>query len=301
MSISGAFLQSRGWEAFQKLLGKEVRRLDGSLVIKHDIGLGMHYWYCPRGPLPTTLPSEAIFFRYDAPEEITNYPITKLPNFRPAPHDVQPSTTIILDLTKTEEQLLSEMHPKTRYNIKVAERHGVTVEIGGSELLETFFSLLQSTTERNIFRAHAKSYYQKMLKQTPSPSDSPSGRGSVEAKFFLALARVDNKPSAIALMVDFNDTRTYLHGASDYTLRESMAPFALHWYLINDAKKRGLTAYDFWGIATTDNPKEPLAGVTRFKKGWGGDIVRYPQTMDLVMRPVKYAFYRLVHRLITRR
>lgn len=288
MPSSGAFLQSRGWEAFQQSLGKEVRRLDGSLVIKQEIGLGMHYWYCPRGPLPKILPSEAIFFRYDAPQEVSNFhsPTT---NYRPAPHDVQPRTTIILDLTKSEEQLLKEMHPKTRYNIKVAERRGVTVEIGGAEMLEIFFSLLQSTTERNIFRAHAKLYYQKMLQQTP------------DVNVFFALARVDNKPSAIALMIDHNGTRTYLHGASDYQLRDAMAPFALHWHLVKEAKKRGLVAYDFWGIAPTDNPSEPLAGVTRFKKGWGGDIVRYPQTVDFVLHPIKYAFYRLVHRLITRR
>ena len=299
MPTSGAFLQSRGWEAFQQLLGKEVRRIDGTLIIKQEIGLGMHYWYCPRGPLPDgpdgvrsgIRNDDAIFLRFDSVIEChKQIPDSRSDPIRIAPHDVQPRTTIILDLTKSEEQLLQAMHPKTRYNIKVASRRGVTIEIGGAELLETFFSLLRSTTERNIFRAHPKSYYQKML-----------ATRDTDVNIFFALARVDNKPAAMALMIDFNGARTYLHGASDYQLRDAMAPFALHWHLIKDAKKRGLTAYDFWGIAPTDNPSEPLAGVTRFKKGWGGDIVRYPQTTDIVLHPIKYAFYRLVHRLITRR
>lgn len=286
---SGAFLQSAAWEAFQKSLGREVRRFDGTLMIKQTIGLGMRYWYCPRAPLPKNFPTEAIFVRHDAPHEQSNYPITQLPNYRFAPHNVQPPTTIIIDLKKTEAELLQAMHPKTRYNIRVSERRGVTVQVGGAEMAETFWQMLQATSQRDQFRSHQKSYYQKML--TAKDSDT---------NFFFALAKVDNQCAAIALMVDYDGARTYLHGASDHSLRASMAPFALHWWLIKEAKNRGLMEYDFWGIASTDDPSEPLAGVTRFKKGWGGDIVSYPQTVDIVLCPMKYAFYRLVHRLITR-
>ena len=277
-----SFLQSHGWEAFQRSLGKEVYRGEG-LLIKQTIGLGMHYWYGGRG-VATKAPDDAVFLRLDLPEE------QPIKNLVVAPHDVQPRTSIILDLTKPEDVLLAEMHQKTRYNIRVAERRGVTVAFHGVEALETFWQLLEATTGRNAFRGHGKMYYQKMLGEL----------ADAELKIFLAIASVDGKSAAAALMVDYAGTRTYLHGASDYHLREAMAPYALHWHLIKDAKAKGIVAYDFWGIAPTDDPKEKLAGVTRFKKGWGGEIVHYPKTQDLILRPWKYRIYRLARRLLTR-
>lgn len=295
MVRSGAFLQSIGWGNFQRSLGKEVKRIDGVVLVKQELGFGFSYWYCPRGELKT-LPTDTIFVRHDQPVEADNYPITQLPNYRIAPHDVQPRTTIILDLKKSEETLLKEMHEKTRYNIRVAERRGVQVEVAGAEAFETFWQLLQITTARDQFRSHAKSYYQKMLQDHHDPN----------LQIFLAIARVEGKPAASALMIDFAGTRTYLHGASDHTLRDAMAPYALHWFLIKDAKAKGLQAYDLWGIApdpsTGSGPAADhrLAGVTRFKKGWGGEVVRYPQTQDLILRPWKYRMYQLARKFLAR-
>ncbi len=316
---SGAFLQSWGWGEFQKSLGKEIeRRGDEStwlgLFIKQEIGLGFSYWYCPRGPIETygvrsgignfvsaQRSKGVVFVRFDSPDEIfpTNVDFfsTPIPDSRPdpiravqAPHDVQPRTTILLDLKKPLTDLQSDMHPKTRYNIRVAERHRVSFQTGGEELFEEFWAMLTTTTNRNAFRSHAKSYYQKMLQ----------GHHDPDLHIFVALARVDGKPAASAIMIDFAGTRTYLHGASDYALRDAMAPFALHAKLIADAQQKGMHYYDWWGIAPTDNPKEPLAGVTRFKKAWGGDIVRYPETKDCILNPMKYRFYRFIHRLMIR-
>ncbi len=285
---SGAFLQSKGWEAFQVSLGKTVHR-GSALMVHQDVGFGITYWYCGRA-IPDQVSDDAAFIRVDFPTDPSQLPSYPITNYQPqpAPHDVQPRTTIIIDLTKTTDDLLKEMHPKTRYNIKVAEKRGVIVEQVGSENFEEFWTLLEATTERDAFRSHAKSYYQKMLED----------HGDAELKIFLAIARVDGRPAAAALMLDYAGTRTYLHGASDYALRDAMAPYALHWQLMQDAKTKGLKAYDLWGIAPTDAPNEPLAGVTRFKKGWGGEVLRYPQTQDLILRPWKYRIYRFVHRLL---
>ena len=274
-----SFFQSVGWEAFQKSLGKIVHR-DGVLMIRNDIGLGIHYWYCGRA-IATKAPDNATFIRVDLPMGHT------LPRAVDAPHDVQPRTTILLDLTKAEDQLQAEMHPKTRYNIRVAEKRGVIVEFVGAEGFEEFWKLLEATTERDAFRAHPKTYYQKMLQD----------HGDTEFKIFLAIARVNGQAAAAALMIDYAGTRTYLHGASNHALRDAMAPYALHWQLIQDAKSKGLKTYDWWGIAPTDDPKERLAGVTRFKKGWGGEVVRYPKTQDLILRPLAYKLYRLLRRM----
>lgn len=299
---SGAFLQSKGWEAFQRSLGKEIKRIklekegerESVLMVGQEVGLGIHYWYCGRGELAEKIKKEnvgemggAAFVRWDSPALVSpSFSLSPAFPHSAAPHDVQPRTTIIIDLTKTSDDLLKEMHPKTRYNIKVAEKRGVAVEQVGSEGFEEFWTLLEATTERDAFRSHAKSYYQKMLED----------HGDAELKIFLAIARVDGRPAAAALMLDYAGTRTYLHGASDYTLRDAMAPYALHWQLMQDAKTKGLKAYDLWGIAPTDDPSEPLAGVTRFKKGWGGEVLRYPATQDLILRPWKYKLYRFLRR-----
>ncbi|MEK7105478.1 MAG: peptidoglycan bridge formation glycyltransferase FemA/FemB family protein [Patescibacteria group bacterium] len=288
---SGSFLQSWGWGEFQKSLGRAVNRKEGdgwvAAMRQSPIGLGLNYWYGARAPIGgidlETLKKDfprATFLRFDFPDSVPE-------NLVPAPHDVQPRTTIIVDLKKFEEELLKEMHPKTRYNIRVAERSGVTVKLGGEELFEDFWKLLQHTTERNEFRPHPKEYYRKMIADHQDP----------ELKIFLAAAMVDGVPVAMAIMCDFGGTRTYLHGALDYALRDRMAPFALHWELMKEAKELGITVYDFWGIAPTDDPKERLAGVTRFKRGWGGEVVRYPQTRDFILQPFAYRLYRLIHRL----
>ena len=288
---SGSFLQSVGWAAFQTKAGKHVKQLEldnGSItsVQEQSLGFGLHYVYIARGPIGELnfnalkkAAGYATFIRLDLPVE--NYPITQLSNYQPAPHNVQPPTTIILDLTQGEETLLAQMHEKTRYNIRVAERHGIEV---GKGSVDEFLSLLRETSARDKFRAHPDAYYRAML----------ADHGDPDLKIFLAVARHEGKAVAAAIFCDFGKTRTYLHGASSYEHRNLMAPYALQWHMIKAAKAAGLTHYDFWGIANSDDPAEPLAGVTRFKKGWGGEIIRYAPTMDLILKPWRYRLYRLL-------
>lgn len=262
-------------------------------MFRHDLGFGFGYWYIPRGPIIASKDFQEVmsqlinstsnftFLRID----LSLLPSYQLPFtiYQPSPHNIQPSTTILLDLTKSEEQLIHEMHEKTRYNIRVAERHGITVEEG---TIDEFLDLLHETSARDQFRAHGDTYYRQML----------DDHGDVDLKISLKISRHEGKAIAAAIICDFGKTRTYLHGASSYGHRHLMAPYALQWQLIKEAKVKGLRAYDFWGIASTDDPCEPLAGVTRFKKGWGGEIVHYAPTVDLVLKPWRYRLYRLAQR-----
>lgn len=274
-----SFLQSEGWGAFQRSLGKQVRR-DGCQLIRQELGFGFHYWYCPRGELKT-LPTDGLFVRMDPLVERYDR------SARPAPHFVQPPTSLLLNLTQTQEELLAQMHEKTRYNIRLSERNGVTVGTGD---VEEFLALMQETSRRDQFRAHGDDYYRTML----------ADHGDPRLKIFLVIARREGRALAAGIFCDYEQTRTYLHGASSYEERALMAPYALHWKMILEAKAKGLRVYDFWGIAASEDPGEPLAGVTRFKKGFGGKIVRYPTTIDLVLKPWQYRAYRLVHSLRSR-
>lgn len=193
--------------------------------------------------------------------------------------EISPSHTLITDLTKSEPDLLASMHEKTRYNVRLAERKGVTVSIG-TDSIDAVWPLFEQTASRGQFRLHLKSYYEKML---------------ASGVVFIATAKVGDQVVAANLMVDFDGTRTYLHGASGETHRNVMAPFLLHWELIKDAKRKGIAAYDWWGVAPEGaDESHPWNGITRFKLGFGGERLDSAGTFDFIARPLEYTIYRII-------
>ncbi len=342
----GSFLQSFEWGEFQKSLGRKIWRIKNddfqASIIQHRLPFGRNYLYCPRGPvfdfqrsnlqniiarLKEVRPPEmkgVIFFRID-PEVMMGQgseDILKEFDFRKSFKEIQPKRTLILDLTKSENEILAGMHQKTRYNIRVAERHGVKFSIfpsdfacertrwraGNSQFsinpkmsndqnFEIFWKLLEQTTKRDKFRPHPKNYYQKMLgtlSEVESPNISAISGGSTSenksvAKLFLA--EYQNKIIAANIVIFFGNRATYLHGASDFEYRNLMAPYLLHWQQILEAKKGGLSEYDFWGI---DEKKWP--GLTRFKKGFGGKELEYIGAWDLVFDKKLYRVYKAGNR-----
>ncbi|MBU0646264.1 peptidoglycan bridge formation glycyltransferase FemA/FemB family protein [Patescibacteria group bacterium] len=300
---SGAFLHSWSWGEFQKATGKEIARLGdekgAALLIETELPMGQSYWYCPRGPvgevgkdltqvvnglIKVGKDKPAIFLRHDCPD----------PSGQPLGKEVmvvQPPDTLILDLEQEEKMLLAKMHPKTRYNIRLAEKKGVKVELGVGEFTDEIWAVFAMTAGRDQFRLHPRQYYEQMLKELNSD----------DCRAFLAVAEYENQVIAANIMIDSFGTRTYLHGASSNEQRNVMAPYLLHWELIKDAKKKGLKAYDWWGIAPAGAKNHPWAGVTRFKKGFGGRELSYPGTYDIVWHPVWYALYGIVRKLRRRK
>ncbi len=188
------------------------------------------------------------------------------------------------------------MHEKWRYNIRLAERKGVKVFMAGSHdpsALEIFWQLMSETTERDGFRAHDKEYYRLML-ETLSGDPATDGKKRPVAR--LLFAEHDGKVLAANLMLYFGTTAIYLHGASSRSRREVMAPQALHWQAIQDAKFWGYTDYDFWGVALEGAEDHAWAGITRFKRGFGGRYVSYPGTYDLPLDRFWYTVYAFARR-----
>ncbi|EKD33184.1 MAG: hypothetical protein ACD_76C00076G0003 [uncultured bacterium] len=302
---SGAFLHSWEWADFRTSEGFDAVRfviydknnetIGFAICERRKIGLGLSYLYCPKGPIVSkdyensvrelakfAMPAfdpKIIFFRFEPHSE--NNISWQGKDIRKTSH-IQPSATLMVDLNKSEEDLLGEMHQKTRYNIKVASKHGVSVKIKSGDL-SLFIKLLKETANRDAFRAHSISHYEKLL----------SSLNSSDIRAFVAEASVSGKVIASNFMIDYAGVRTYLHGASSSSNRNLMAPYLLHWELMRDAKSIGLRWYDFWGIAETDDPLHPWAGITRFKKGFGGEVVRYPGAFDLVLNKKMYQLYRI--------
>lgn len=291
---SGRFLQSWEWGEFQKSVGETVRRETheeaGEVVgvaqwIDRKVSLFGAYSFCPKGPIgKVPFVSDKIFVRIEPSDRAHLLHATKS-------IDVNPAHTLITDLRQSEEELLAGMHEKTRYNIRVAERHGVQVDLHHGSF-DDVWPLFSQTSQRGDFRLHTKSYYQKMLQTTHN-----------EMIVFCAIAQKSGTVLAATIMVDFGDTRTYLHGASSHEHRNLMAPALLHWELMKDAKARGLKFYDWWGVAPESSPpagggarrggRHPWAGISRFKRGFGGEEVVSPGTNDIVLKPSRYRLYQL--------
>lgn len=186
----------------------------------------------------------------------------------------QPNQTMLLDLSKTEEDLLKNMHSKTRYNIRLAKKRNI--EIREEKDLEIFWSLNKETKLRDNFSSHNKKHYKNLLKSNLT-------------KQFIAYK--DNMAIATNICVKYNDKFVYLHGASSHKYKSDMAPYLLQWEQMLEAKKLGCKKYDFWGVAKLSqknnlnsknkkitcfnnfcwNKNHSWSGFTRFKVGFGGE------------------------------
>lgn len=318
----GSIHQTTRWGEFQtKLSGRDKcwrliveddhgEFLASALVIRQLLPFKKCWLYSPRGPLadyknPEALQkllekidelahrNNAVFFRFDPPLLQDERIDWKLLNARPAHAHYQPENTLMLDLTLSEEQLLKEMKPKGRYNIKVAEKHGVKIRVSHGEPrdIDAFYSLLQQTTGRDEFSGHDKKYYEDMLKILHQ-----------QAKLYLA--EYGGKPVAGMIVTYCKDTATYYFGASSNEHRNVMAPYLLQWQAIRDAKTSDCTVYDFLGIAPSlpGSPDEVdrshvWAGVTDFKLKFGGKRVDYQPAREIVYRPFWYMVIKLIKKI----
>jgi len=262
-------------------------------LIQKPLGLGFSYYYLSRADLGHD--KKEIQFIFDEIKKIGRNEKVVFLRFEPLSKfkiadwkakitktiDVQPSQTLILDLRKSEDELLQDMHQKTRYNIRLADKKGVEVMAVAHQDIdkefENFWNLMRITKERDAFRIHDREHYREMLKI-----------GFIK----LYLAKYNDQVLAAAIVSFFGDTATYIHGASSSEMRSLMAPYLLQWEMIKAAKGRGCRYYDFYGI---DENKWP--GVTRFKLGFGGDRKIYPGTYDLRFNKFGYCIYKFLRAL----
>lgn len=225
---------------------------------------------------PIELRNESMFKQYEVQWK-----------FRRAPA-FQPLDTQVLDVSRSEDRLLADMHEKTRYNIRLAERKGVRVDVAGAmhraSAVETFISLNQQTAKRDRFQSHGPAYYRRLAEHLPPEC----------LRVYVAVYQ--DTPVAANLVVHAGDTATYVHGASGNAHRNVMAPHLLQWRQILDAKLAGKRWYDFFGVETPQRRRASKqgaswAGITRFKQGFGGQVVSYLPAYEL---PLKRNWYRLV-------
>jgi lipid II:glycine glycyltransferase (peptidoglycan interpeptide bridge formation enzyme) len=209
-------------------------------------------------------------------------------SFRLSSHNIQPPRTVLVSLDGSEDQILARMKQKCRYNVRLAEKKGVTVRLWRD--LEGFHHLMQLTGSRDGFSVHSLAYYRKAY-------DLFHPGGMAE----LLVAEFEDEPLA-ALMIFAHGRRSwYLYGASNDEERNRMPTYLLQWEAIKWALQRGCTQYDLWGVPDADETaleaqfegrSDGLWGVYRFKRGFGGQVKRAAQAIDKVYMPFLYRLYR---------
>lgn len=305
-----ALLQSPRWRSFQEQHGKTCVNGDFGLGVVETLPIVGQYLYLPRGPvveisnikyqnsklkeelLEVAQQNKVGWVRVEPGSEeeladvrhmFSGHQITN------APHDVQPREILVLDIEADEAALLAAMKSKTRYNVRLAEKHGVTIRFSRAvEDIETFIALLYATTNRKAIRPHPKSYYRNFFTVFP------------ETECTIALAEHEGRVLAANLMVFWDGAAYYLHGGSSDEGRNLMAPYLLQWECIREAKRRGCKLYDFGGVSI-ETSVAAWQGITRFKQGFAPvtKSIVFPGAYDIVIAPWRYQLYRVLQRLQT--
>lgn len=292
----GNILLAEGKEAERLAVVENGEKLAQAQIVYLRLPFGWQYAFCPQGPIESSklkVESDKVY------EQLVKYlknkncillriePNAIIHNSKFIIHrtiDTNPSATLILDLSKSEKELLAGMRQKTRYNIHLAEKKDL--KISREKNLEVFWLLMNQTGKRDKFKLHSKNHYKQVL-------NSPIS--------FQLTAYFNNAPIAAAVFAAFGDTFTYLYGASNYARRDLMAPYLLQWEGIKIGKSLGCEWYDFFGVAPVTDGKYDLyhqyAGVTRFKLGFDGVSQQTAGTWDIIIDNKKYKLYNLLRRL----
>ncbi len=299
----GALKSQFGWTRHEVLLTD--RRIPAQILFR-SLPAGLKLAYVPKGPpvdwhdphqrqqalreLPLLARRRGVLFLKVEPDALPAASLQtafREAGFVPA-RPVQPVNTIVLDITPPEEAILAAMKSKTRYNIRLAARKGVQVREGTADDLPTFFRLVQITARRDGFAVHTPDYYRTAYHAFP-----PENRA-------LLLATFRGEPLAALMVFAWGEQAYYLYGASSNEHRDKMPTYLLQWEAIRWARGRGCRRYDLWGIpdAPPDqleaeflHRRDGLWGVYRFKRGFGGQVVRSIGAFDYVYHPRLYALF----------
>lgn len=225
---------------------------------------------------------------YDFPEsrvrEMRMNFATRNWNLKKAPVDMTVSDSFIVRIEGTEEEILSRMKPKTRYNINLARRKGVEVHIAPVEKLPVFYRLYQETALRNGFPASEFRYFSALF--------SARERGQSDLEVVLLLATHNHVALAGAVIAISKTGAIFLHGGSSNEKRNYMGSYAMHWEAIRYARSRQCRTYDMGGVSPSKDPEHSFFGLYRFKTGFGGEILHRSGSWDYPLDQEAYMTFR---------
>lgn len=199
---------------------------------------------------------------------------------------IQFRNTVLLDIRPEEELLLAQMKQKTRYNIRLAQKHGIIVRAGSCDDLPLLYRMYAETAHRDGFVIRSEEYYADIWRtMVQSGSAQPM------------IAEVEGLPVAALILFSFADRGWYFYGMSREMHREKMPNYLLQWESIRWLRAHGFSYYDFWGAPDEFSGTDPLWGVYKFKQGYGAQVVRTIGAWDYTPSPARYSAY---HNLLPR-
>ncbi len=230
-------------------------------------------------------PERPVLARWDVPFPVARFDEKGFRGvgFRPSPSRVQPPDTVIIDLRLSEDELLGRMKSKTRYNIRLAAKRGVIVDlyrpsdVAAADAFVAWYRLYEQTAERDRITIHSQDYYRRVFF-----GDGVAGVDQPDRS--LLLARHDNDLLGGIITLRFAGTTTYLYGASAEIKRNLMAPYLLQWEAIRAARAVDDHWYDLFGVPPNADQAHPMHGLYRFKSGFGGVFVHRAGAWDLPIR-----------------
>jgi lipid II:glycine glycyltransferase (peptidoglycan interpeptide bridge formation enzyme) len=310
--------RSFGWEPLAFRIGETPL-----LVLLRRFGRGLSLAYVPHGPagearsgdgenaagfetraadlagihhsVAEQLPSSAAAVRYDLPwrrpEDFDEHRFASLlreegiPGFRRAAADIQPPSTVLVSLAGDEEELLARMKRKTRYNVRLASKRGVSTTVSAEPDLGRWYRLYRETAERDRIAIHSEAYYRRLFELAEHIDGAP--------RLFLVEAFHEGEYLAGNIIALYRGTATYMYGASSNRKRNLMPSYAVQWASMRLAGEEGCSVYDLFGIPPAEDPSHPMHGLYRFKTGFGGEIIHRCGGWDAPVSGLRYAGFRL--------
>lgn len=298
-------LQCGAWGELKSGFGWSVERIQigecGAQILFRRLPMGLTLAYIPKGPIGRgwlelwpevdrlCRVHRAIFLKVepDGWAPVSDDFASQLPGFIPATA-IQPRRTLVVELQGPVEDWLERMKQKTRYNIRLAERKGVTIRQGDD--LDTFQRLMETTGQRDGFGVHAAAYYREAFDLFTAGEHCA-----------LFIAEADGRPLAALMVFAWGRRAWYFYGASSDEERNLMPTYLLQWEAMRWAGRRGCLVYDLWGVPDVEEGEleqhfteraDGLWGVYRFKRGFGGHLLRSAGAWDRVYQPLLYRAYR---------
>jgi lipid II:glycine glycyltransferase (peptidoglycan interpeptide bridge formation enzyme) len=295
-------LQSWEWGEFRRAMGVDVVRVGvySGPALTAAWQLTFHalphtsrtVGYFPKGPVPDEFMLErlheigrskkAIFIQLEPDSTDLANAIFRHKLLLPSHRSLFTKYTFRLDISRSEEELLAAMHPKTRYNIRVAQKKGVVINEDSSETaFAAYLRLSEETTRRQGFYAHNTRYHTTMWNQL---------KNAGIAKLFTAT--YEHEVLAAWIVFIWNDTVYYPYGASSRLHKDVMAPNVLLWEIVRWAKSKKLKYFDLWGaLGKNPDPADPWYGFHRFKEGYRPDLIEFVGSYDEIIEPALYKLY----------
>lgn len=284
-------LQTKDWAEFRKEWGNEILETKYGLITIHRIPFTSYkIGIFEKGPEPTTKmldylknvgkENNLIFVKLE-PDQVTDNRVTKLLVKAGAVQGRRlfTPTTFWIDLTPSEDDLMKSFSSKTRYNIRLAQKHGVKVKIDNSdEAFEKYLELTAETNKRQGFYSHTPKYHKLMWKHL---------KGKIAN---LLTATYKGEIISTWILFAHDGFLYYPYGASTDKHKEVMANNLMMWEAIKFGKKMGLKTFDLWG-------REEGKGFTKFKEGYNPKVIEFIGSWDLVINKSLYYIYRFAEKI----